>query len=99
MALIRARHEVFGVADVPDTDYYRETGWTEVDASTPTNVEAARQAEADAFLAATSFDPAEHKAEEVVDYVADRTRGREVARVIEAEKSGKARKSVLDATD
>jgi hypothetical protein len=98
MALIRARHEVFGVADVPDTDYYRETGWTEVDASTPTNVEAARQAEADAFLAETSFDPAAHKAEEVVAYI-EAAPEAEVARVIEAEKASKSRKSVLDATD
>jgi hypothetical protein len=96
MSLMRARHEVFGVADVPDNDYYRETGWTQVDDSTPTRVEADRQAESDAYLAATTFDPASHKAEEVVEYVAEAPEA-EAARVLDAEKSGKARKTVLDA--
>jgi hypothetical protein len=96
MSLIRARHDVFGVADVPDNDYYRENGWTAVDPATPTSVEAARQAEADAYVAATTFDPAEHKAEEVVGYVAEAPED-EKARVIEAEKTGKARKTVLEA--
>lgn len=96
MALIRARHEVFGVADVPDTDYYRETGWTEVDPSTPTRVEAERQAEADAFLAATSFVPAEHPVAEVVDYIATADEA-ERARVLAEEKATKGRKTVLDA--
>lgn len=96
MSLMRARHEVFGVADVPDNEWYRETGWTQVDPGTPTNVEAARQAEADAFVAAVSYDPAEHKAEEVVEYVATAPED-EAARVLAAEKSGKARKTVLDA--
>jgi len=98
MALIRARHEVFGVADVPDTDYYRETGWTEVDPSTPTRVEAERQAEADAFVAAVTFDPAEHKAEEVVEHIQTADEA-EAARVLDAEKSGKARKSVIAAAE
>jgi hypothetical protein len=94
--LIRAKHDVFGVADVPDTDYYRDLGWSKVDPATPTDVEAARQAEADAFHAAISFDPAEHKAEEVVEHLASADED-EAARVLAAEKSGKARKTVLDA--
>jgi hypothetical protein len=98
MALIRARHEVFGVADVPDTDYYRENGWSEVDPSTPTKVEAERAAESEAYLKATSFDPAEHKAEEVVAYI-ETAPDAEAARVIEAEKASKSRKSVINATD
>ena len=96
MALMRAKHEVFGVADVADTDYYRETGWVEVDPSTPTDVEAARQAEADAFVAATSFVPAEHPAAEVVDYIATADED-EKARVLADEKATKARKTVLNA--
>lgn len=97
MALMRARHEVFGVADVPDNDWYRENGWTEVDPSTPTRVEADRQAEADAYLAAVSFDPSAHKADEVVEHIQTADEA-EAERVLAAEKSGKARKTVLDAT-
>lgn len=96
MALMRARHEVFGVADVPDTDYWRENGWKQVSDDTPTRVEEERAAESDAYLSATSFDPAAHKAEEVVAYIAEAPAD-EAARVIEAEKAAKSRKSVIDA--
>jgi hypothetical protein len=96
MSLMRARHEVFGVADVADTDYYRDNGWVPVDPSTPTRVEAERQSEADAYLAAVTFDPAEHPAAEVVEHVQSADEA-EAARVLAAEKSGKARKAVLDA--
>ena len=95
MTLMRARHEVFGVADVADTDYYRNNGWVEVDPSTPTAVEEARAAESAAYLAATTFDPAAHKADEVVEHIQTADEA-EAARVLEAEKSGKARKSVLN---
>lgn len=97
MSLMRARHEVFGVAEVPDNDWYRDNGWTQVDAAVPTRLEEERQSEAEAFLAATSFDPAEHKAEEVVEYVAAAEDPAERERVLAAEKTGKARKTVLDA--
>jgi hypothetical protein len=93
---MRARHEVFGVADVADSDFYRDNGWVEVDPSTPTRLEEERQAEADAFLAATTYDPAAHKAEEVVEHIQTADEA-EAARVLEAEKSGKARKTVLNA--
>src|SRR5690242_7335138 len=97
--LIRAKHDVFGVADVPDNDLYRELGWSKVDPSTPTAVEAARQAEAAAFHAelvktGVVFDPAAHKAEEVVEHLAAVDEG-EREQILEAERSGKARKSVL----
>ena len=98
MALMRARHEVFGVADVADSDYYRENGWVEVDPSTPTKVEEERTAEADAYLAAVSYNPAEHKAEEVVEHIQAAPED-ERARVLEAEKSGKARKTVIEAAE
>jgi hypothetical protein len=97
MALMRARHEVFGVADVTDSDYYRENGWVEVDPSTPTRVEAERAAEAEAFVAATAFDPAAHPVEEVVEHIATADED-EKARVLAAEKASKARKTVLDAS-
>lgn len=97
MALMRARHSVTDVVvDVPDNDYYRATGWAEVDPATPTTVEAERQAEADAFLAAGTFNPAEHKADEVVEHIQTADEA-EAERVLAAEKSGKARKSVLNA--
>lgn len=40
---IRARHEVFGVKDVPDTDHYRNNGWKPVDPDTPLTVDVRRQ--------------------------------------------------------
>lgn len=98
MSLMRARHEVFGVADVPDNDQYRDNGWVEVDPSTPTRVEAERQAESDAYLAAIQYDPNAHKAEEVAEYVQTADEA-EAARVLEAEKArAKPRKTVLDAS-
>lgn len=95
MALMRARHKDLGVVtDVPDNDYYRGKGWVKVDDDTPTTVEAERAAEGQAFVAHVSFDPAAHTAPEVVEHIesADEV---EAARVLEAEKSGKARKSVV----
>lgn len=96
MALMRASHEVFGVADVPDNDYYREIGWKPVAADTPTRVEQERADESAAFLAATQFDPNAHPVDEVVAHIetADEAEAR---RVLEAEKSGKARKTVIEA--
>lgn len=92
MALMRARHEEFGVADVPDTDFYRENGWTEVSPDTPTAVDDRRAAENE--LRAGTFDPAAHPAPEVVAHLEAADDG-EAARVLEAEKSGKARKTIL----
>ena len=96
MALMRAKHNVLNVvAEVPDNDYYRDKGWEKVSDDTPTYAEADLAAEGDAFRARVEFDPAAHKAEEVVAYVADAPEA-EAARVLEAEKSGKARKSVVE---
>lgn len=96
MTLMRARHKVFGVADVPDTDYYRETGWVQVSDDTPTRVEQERVDESAAYLAAISFDPAAHNVDEVVAHL-ETAPEEEAARVLEVEKSGKARKSVIAA--
>ncbi|MFI1701958.1 hypothetical protein ACH419_39260 [Streptomyces bobili] len=41
------------------------------------------------------FDPSEHDAPEVVAYLDSTTDGDEIARVLEAERNGKARKTVL----
>jgi hypothetical protein len=90
---MRARHDVFGVKDVPDTKHYRENGWTEVDQSTPTTAQERRKAHNDANRG--TFDPAEHKAEEVVAHLEVAAED-EAARVLAAEKSGKARKTVLE---
>lgn len=96
MSLMRARHEVFGVADVPDNDFYRENGWTEVPAGTLTREEQERADESAAYLAATTFDPSAHNVDEVVAHIETAPED-EAARVLEAEKSGKARKSVIAA--
>lgn len=98
--LIRAQHEVFGVADVPDNDYYRDLGWKKVHAETPTAVEAARQAEADEFHqqqvdAGVVFDPGAHTVDEVNAYLASADPD-ERERVVEAEKAGKARVTILE---
>jgi trigger factor len=96
MALIRARHDVFGVKDVPDNDFYRENGWVKVDPSTPTTAQERRRAENEARRG--TFDPAEHKAEEVVDHL-EGAPDDEKARVLAAEKAGKGRKTVLDGAE
>lgn len=101
--LMRARNaELDAVADVPDNDYYRGLGWVKVDPDTPTAVEAARTAEAEAFHQAqvesgAVFDPASHKADEVVAKLADpELAPSERDQIIAAEREGKARKSVLN---
>ena len=96
MALMRARHEVFGVADVPDNDYYRDNGWTEVDPSTPTRVEEERAAEARAFLGEVLYDPSAHTVVEVQEYL-ETASDEERERVLAAERDGKARSTLLDA--
>lgn len=97
MALMRARHNVLNVvAEVPDNDYYRDKGWEKVSDDTPTTYEADLAAEAEAFRARVEFDPSAHTADEVAEYVAAAPEA-EAARVIEAEKSGKARKTVVAA--
>jgi len=95
VALMRAKHNVLDVvAEVPDNDYYRDKGWEKVSDDTPTYDEAARNEEADAFRARVEFDPSAHTADEVVEHIAAAPEA-EAARVLEAEKSGKARKSVV----
>jgi hypothetical protein len=94
MPRMRARHEVFGVKDVPDTAHYRESGWEPVDPSTPTTAEERRNAVNDARRGI--FDPAEHKAAEVVEAL-EALPEPERATVVAAEKSGKARKTVVEA--
>lgn len=99
--LMRARHsESGGVTDVPDNDYYRSIGWVKVSDDTPTDVEAARQAEADEFHAAqveagVVFDPSAHSVDEVSAYLADADDA-ERERVLAAEAEGKARKTLLE---
>lgn len=90
---MRARHEVFGVKDVPDTQFYRDTGWTEVDPSTPTTEQERRRVENEARRG--TFDPAEHPVPEVVAHIEVAPED-EKARVLAAEKSGKARRTVLE---
>ena len=97
MSLIRARHDVLGVADVPDTDFYRETGWVEVDADTPTAEEAASQAEVEEFHreAGIVFDPSAHNVDEVRAHLAEADED-ERRRVLEAEEAGNARVTLLE---
>lgn len=99
MALMRARHNELGVvAEVPDNDYYRDKGWEKVSDDTPTYVEAAINEEADAYRARVEFDPAAHTVGEVAAHIADAPEA-EVARVVEAEKAGKARKTVIETAE
>jgi hypothetical protein len=92
MAFMRAKHPVFGVKDVADTKFNREVvGWVEVDPSTPTTEQENRRALNDVLR-----DPGSRKADEVVTVLEGAPEGAKDA-VIAAEKSGKARKTVLDA--
>lgn len=90
---MRARHEVFGVHDVPDTAHYRDNGWVEVDPATPT----AEQERRKAVNAARRGDLNELPATEVVQAMGSLSDDdRET--VVAAEKaSGKPRKTVLNA--
>lgn len=92
MPLIRARHEVFGVQDVPDTDYYRDNGWTPVDPTTPTAADEQTRMEND--IRTGAYDPAEHTVTDVVAVLENATPDA-AAELVAAEKAGKARKSVL----
>lgn len=94
MALMRARHKVFGVKDVNDSKFNRENGWEPVDPSTPTT-EQVRRRELNAVRRG-DYDPAEHKAAEVAAVIENAPQDVK-ADVVAAEKSGKARKTVLDA--
>lgn len=107
--MMRARHDVFGVVDVLDNDFYRSNGWTPVAGDTPLTVdeqrkavnEARRNTPAPALAVepvvpnAPTFDPSEHNAEDVVTYLAS-VGPEERQRVLEVERAGKARKTVLD---
>lgn len=94
MSMMRARHKVFGVVDVPRTSHYLDNGWTEVDPSTPTTMQE-RQAAINAARAGTLNDA---PAAEVVAAV-EALPEAEKATVAAAEKSGKGRKTVLDAAE
>lgn len=100
--LMRARHkDTAAVADVPDNDYYRDLGWSKVSDDTPTDTEAARQAEGEAFHAAqvdsgVVFDPGAHTVDEVHAYLAD-VDDAERERVLAAEADGKGRVTILEA--
>jgi trigger factor len=92
---MRARHNVLNVvAEVPDNDYYRDKGWAKVSDDTPTTVEAKLQEEGDRFLGVVVYDPSAHSVEDVQAYLADAPEA-EVTRVLQAERDGKARKTIL----
>lgn len=93
---MRARHEVFGVKDVPDNGFYRATGWEPVAPSTPTTDEERLRLENE--IRSGDYDPAVHKAAEVVA-VLDAAPEDVKAEIVAAEKSGKGRKTVLDAAE
>ncbi|WP_372728972.1 hypothetical protein [Nocardioides sp.] len=89
---MRARHEVFGVKDVPDTKHYRDNGWKPVDPSTPTTEQENRRV----LNAVRRGDLSEQPAPVVVAAIGSLPEA-EREQVAAAEKSGKARKTVLDA--
>ena len=84
--LIRAKHAELGVVcEVPDTEHYLDNGWSRVADDAP--------------LAADSrdlFDPAGYNADEVTAYLSNIDDPAEHKRVQDAERAGKARKTVLD---
>jgi hypothetical protein len=82
--LIRARHDVFGVQDVPDTDFYRDNGWVPVEEGTPTTAEQRDQ-----------YDPSAHTATDVVAYLKTADDA-ERQRVIDAERAGQNRATVVN---
>jgi hypothetical protein len=92
MPKMRARHDVFGVKDVPDNDYYRSNGWVKVADDTPTTEQETRRTLNDARRGTLN----ERPAAEVVTAMGSLPEDAK-AEVIAAEKSGKARKTVLDA--
>jgi hypothetical protein len=99
MALMRARHKDLNVvAEVPDNDYYRDKGWARVSDDTPTTVEAELAAEGDRFLGIVTYDPAEHTVDDVLAYLADAPEA-EATRVLQAERDGKARVTILGNED
>lgn len=99
--LIRARHTELGVVTlVPDNEYYRDLGWQPVDEKTPTTAEEQAAAAATEFhqaqvAAGVVFDPSTHSVEEVNAYLAGDITDDERTRVLEAERAGKGRKTVL----
>lgn len=93
---MRARHDVFGVKDVPDNGFYRATGWEPVDPSTPTTDEERLRLENE--IRSGEYDPAEHKAADVVAVLEDAPEDVR-AEIVVAERSGKGRKTVLDAAE
>lgn len=92
--MMRARHEVFGVNDVPDTDFYRDSGWVRVADDTPTVADDRR----DAVNEARRGDLNEAPAPAVVAAM-DSLPDAEREQVIAAEKVGKARKTVINAAE
>jgi len=83
--LMRARYpELDVVCEVPDTDFWRGAGWVKVDDATPLTEEQR-----------TLFDPAEGNVDDVVAYLSSINDEAERQRVLEAEKTGKKRASIL----
>ena len=89
---MRAKHDVYGVKDVPDNYFYRSNGWTEVDPATPTAEDERRRAVNEARLGTLVDAPAAEVVAAVESLPAE-----EKASVAAAEKSGKGRKTVHDA--
>ena len=100
--LMRAHHAELNVVHlVPDNDYYRSLGWSKVDDDVLTTSEEVAKAEGEAFTAAlvesgAVFDPGAHTVAEVKDYLAGDVTEDERARVLDAERAGQARKSLLE---
>lgn len=74
-------------------EYFRRRGYT----LAPEDADEPEQdgPQESAALPAVPFDPAEHSAEQVLAYLDSTTDTDEIARVLEAEQGGKARKTIL----
>lgn len=97
MALVRARHKVFGVCEVGElTVATYPDDWTRVDPSTPTAAERRAAGELEDALAGDGdlFDPADENVEEVIAHLATADEPERI-RVLELERIGKKRSTVL----
>lgn len=90
--MMRARHRVYGVKDVPRSAHYLDNGWVEVDPSTPTAEQERRRAVNAARAGVLVDGPAAEVAAAVQSLPAE-----DKERVAAEEKAGKNRKTVLDA--
>lgn len=77
-------------------EYFRRRGYTlEPEGSGQEQADGPQEKPAEPTEPSEPFDPAKHSAEEVLTYLDSTTDEDEIARVLDAEQAGKARKTIL----